>query len=437
MKSTVLCAALLSSMILAAKADISHKIQESIDPVVQQMAQKYNCSISVAIKGPFPLANGESPLSVVSAAGVIDRSSGAAASTTDKYVWGSITKMVTGAGVLSLVDKNIISLDDTVTQYIDPFIQKMAKSDPSQNFTSMADLWGPEVSKITVMDLLHMTSGVPDFDTASPSGRQPTDSFRAQVYANPGQCYSPSMLLSVPWCATGKLLFTPGKCDRMHYGNCYSSSNFVLLGLLLAHHSGASDWQSYDQHECFGPAKEDFSGVVFATNGPPTKYTSVRGYDTTHYNHNTGAIDVSNACGVFGGWSASDFVADSAEAATLGQDLYGPKYKLVSKPLVDQMYETSGYTGYGLATFNLTRLTPHDIAYGHLGATYGYQSIVVFAPGLNISIAIGTNIERDEQDQPQDVFCTVYNYAKAVILGKPLPTCTYKRGYWNGGCKCE
>ena len=91
----------------------------------------------------------------------------------------------------------------------------------------------------------------------------------------------------------------------------------------------------------------------------------------------------------------------------------------------------------GLATFNLTLLTPHDVAYGHLGATYGYQSIVVYVPSLELSIAIGTNIERDHQDQPQDVFCHVYNTAKAILQGQPVPTCTFKSGYWNAGCDCK
>lgn len=101
------------------------------------------------------------------------------------------------------------------------------------------------------------------------------------------------------------------------------------------------------------------------------------------------------------------------------------------------MYAESNLTGYGLATFNLTRMTPHDVAYGHLGATYGYQSVVVYIPSLTMSVAIGTNIESDEQSQPADVFCSVYNTAKAILQGNPVPKCTYKRGYWSGGCKCE
>ena len=41
------------------------------------------------------------------------------------------------------------------------------------------------------------------------------------------------------------------------------------------------------------------------------------------------AIDVSGISGVFGGWTAADFVAP-AVTATLAQDLYGPSHKLVS-----------------------------------------------------------------------------------------------------------
>jgi hypothetical protein len=65
------------------------------------------------------------------------------------------------------------------------------------------------------------------------------------------------------------------------------------------------------------------------------------------------------------------------------------------------MYDTSSYTGYGLATFNLTGHTglkepdQNRIAMGHLGATYGYQSIVAYFPGPDFALAIGSSIERD------------------------------------------
>ena len=74
---------------------------------------------------------------------------------------------------------------------------------------------------------------------------------------------------------------------------------------------------------------------------------------------------------------------------------------------------------------------------GHLGATYCYQSVVAYVPKVELAVAVGTNIERDEQDQPADVFCHVYNTAAAILQGLPVPTCTYSRGYWSGGCKCH
>jgi len=104
------------------------------------------------------------------ASGIIDRAAKVDAKTSDPYVWGSVTKMTTGTGVLRLIEQGKISFDSKAAPLIDPFLKKMADLDPTQNFTSMADLWGPETANITVKDLLSMRSGVPDYDTASPSG---------------------------------------------------------------------------------------------------------------------------------------------------------------------------------------------------------------------------------------------------------------------------
>eukprot|EP00931_Biecheleriopsis_adriatica_P016281 TRINITY_DN12046_c0_g1_i2.p1 TRINITY_DN12046_c0_g1~~TRINITY_DN12046_c0_g1_i2.p1 ORF type:complete len:217 (-),score=15.71 TRINITY_DN12046_c0_g1_i2:174-797(-) len=165
--------AFLTACAADALADPSAVIKMAIDPIVTTMATKYNCSISVALRG-------SGPLRVTSAAGITDRATGREAQADDLYVWGSVTKLITGAGVLQLVDKGDIGLDDSVTTYIDPFLKMTAGSDPEQNYSSLEDLWGAEVHKITVRDLLGMTSGVPDYDTASPSGRAPTDYFRAE-----------------------------------------------------------------------------------------------------------------------------------------------------------------------------------------------------------------------------------------------------------------
>eukprot|EP00936_MAST-01D_sp_MAST-1D-sp1_P001314 g1314.t1 len=422
----------------SAQSSIQAKLEQALQPVLESMAEKYSCAIGVGIKHVD--ADASKNLDVQLAAGVADRKTKRTADKTEKFVWGSVTKVVTGTAVLRLADQGVLTLEDSVPQHIDPFLAKMKAKDPSMDFSSLKDLWGDEVEKITVRDLLGMTSGVPDYDTASPTGREPTDSFRADAYAHPTKSYSPTQLLSVPWVRTKSLIFTPGSCDRQKYGNCYSSTNYVLLGLLLANHAGASSWETYDQHAAIKGAEADFHNMTFAVTGAPDAWTTMRGYDTTSYNNNTGSIDVSNVAGVFGGWTASDLVFDALDAANLAHDVYGPEYKLVSKKYVDQMYASSSATGYGLSTFNLTRLTglygDEGVAYGHLGATYGYQSVLVHTPGLNLSFGVGTNIERDHQDQPQDVFCRVYGTTRAVLKGEPVPTCTFTPGYYDAGCKC-
>jgi len=79
-----------------------------------------------------------------------------------------------------------------------------------------------------------------------------------------------------------------------------------------------------------------------------------------------------------------------------------------------------------------------EIAYGHLGATYGFQSLIIYVPSVQLSVAIATNIERDRQDQPRDVFCSVFHAAKAIMLGKPVPHCKFiNAGYYESYCICK
>ena len=97
---------------------------------------------------------------------------------------------------------------------------------------------------------------------------------------------------------------------------------------------------------------------------------------------------------------------------------------------------------YGLAAFNLSYYTgqppPLGTSYGHLGATYGFQSVVSYHPALNMTIAIATNIERDYQDQPSDVLCSAFNAAANLLRGLPLPTCTYTNiDYYSSTCECS
>lgn len=58
-------------------------------------------------------------------------------------------------------------------------------------------------------------------------------------------------------------------------------------------------------------------------------------------------------------------------------------------------------------------------------------------PELEFTIAVATNIETDDQQQPAMAFCLGYNEAISAITGKKT-SCTFKTGgYYGGGCRCQ
>ena len=140
-------------------------------------------------------------------------------------------------------------------------------------------------------------------------------------------------------------------------------------------------------------------------------------------------------------------MAPLTDTASFGQALYAPlngpgtgSALLSDGELLAEMYGSSGDTGYGLATFNLSHATgikgADGVLYGHLGATYGYQSIVGYSPVLNLTFAVASNIETDYQAQPSDTLCSIFNGVRNALHGKPPPMCNYTVSYYNGGCKC-
>jgi len=311
----------------------------------------------------------------------------------------------------------------------------------------MADLWGPEnVSGTTIRQLLSMTSGIPDFDTATPcmppgrAGCVPTDPLRKTLYSDPAHNWSPTRLMGVPWVAE----HWKGRCKRlvpMMRPFCYSSTNFVLLGMVLAAREKDATWETLDQAAPL-PAylKEQ---LVFATTGSPRNYTPVHGYDHTTYDMPPGVLnshDNWEVSGVFSGWTASDIVATAAAVADLTWEVYGPDHNILPEEVVNLMIPAKNAI-YGLATFNLDRNTgqtgaKYGHAYGHLGATYGYQSATAYFPGLQAAITVGTNIERDFQEQPAQAMCLAYSALAGLSTNRTV-SCTFDSGsYFSGGCKC-
>merc|ERR1712151_1102937 len=130
-----------------------------------------------------------------------------------------------------------------------------------------------------------------------------------------------------------------------------------------------------------------------------------------------------------------------ASVADLAWEIYGPPHTVAPSFYVNQMLPQVNQI-YGLGTFNLSQMATgqhgeYGVAYGHLGATYGYQSIVAYYPKLGVSMSVATNIETDNQAQPMDTLCFAYNAVAGVFLNQSIE-CTFEAaGYYGGGCKCD
>merc|ERR1712151_545479 len=119
------------------------------------------------------------------------------------------------------------------------------------------------------------------------------------------------------------------------------------------------------------------------------------------------------------GWTGSNLVATTRDMAEFTHALFSGRGEILRPDTAKQMFPTNACDGkccpggecyYGLACFNMSGATGNgDAAYGHLGATYGYDSSAAYFPGVDASIAVASNIETDYQSQPSDVQCLVYN----------------------------
>jgi len=411
-------------------------LQARLQAIADSKAAQYECEISIAVETGSGLS--------VSASTV-----GGA------FVWGSVTKLATGAALMQMVGFGKLTLDGPVAPHIDGALANLGLG-------SLASLFGAAAGRVTLRHLLGMKSGIPDYDTAKPFPLPPTDPFRASVYAHPSDEYPPEVLLNLTWVRRGALDFPPG--ERFSY----SSTNFVLAGLLLASLKGARRWDEYDQKDLLSPLplhrRRQYAGLRFATHGTPASVGAVRGYDRTNYNGANHSArpgrKVGSVAGVFGGWTASDLVAPASDVARLAYDLFGASGpRLLAPELVAEMVPGASRQGsaavppspemppaiYGLATFNLSMmgltgqspLGPYARAYGHLGATYGYDSIVGYFPGIDVAISVASSIETDVQTQPSDALCFAYNAVLAAARGLPEPACSFsKHSYFGGSCNC-
>jgi CubicO group peptidase (beta-lactamase class C family) len=186
------------------------------------------------------------------ASGMADPDRGVAMLPDDQFQAASITKMVTAATLMTLVEEGRIELDAGIGRYL-----------PASVTSGLHDFenhdYGPE---ITPRQLLSHTSGVADFfgdGEPGPGGSLP---FVAKMLEDPDKLWDPLEILA--WTkAHLRPHFAPG--DRWHYAD----TGFVLAGLIIeavmetALHTAMRE-------RVFGPLDMDHTYVLFREPARPS-----------------------------------------------------------------------------------------------------------------------------------------------------------------------
>lgn len=346
----------------------------------------------------------------------------------DLYVWGSTTKMFTGPAVLQLVEQDIVDLHDPITKHIDPFLKHL-------NGTVLSQHFGDGISQVQIWHLLHMTSGISDYDG---------EAFSRDQFANRSKAFGPVEIISNY--VSPKLKTPPGVFQM------YCSTNYILLGLVLANHyhkSGSTwSWEGYSQISVIPAAlRRAFQKSEFVMAGPCKQYTPVHGFLQAYDTASIPSQDVWNvSCA--GGWTAGNYVGSVADVARYTYDLYNKQRPGIvstsSQAVLTNFtaprppWSPHAFKFYGAGTFSLDWSIGDGEAYGHVGDTYGYQSQTTYFPELDFVLSVATNIETASQAQPADTTCLAYHEVAAVLKGTAAPSCTFTvPRRFIGTCKCS
>ncbi|CAK9118787.1 unnamed protein product [Durusdinium trenchii] len=389
-------------------AELQDELKAAMERVADQMRDKYDMGLAAAFYSPklnFTVASGYTD------AGLGMGNKTRLAQVDDLYVWGSTTKMITAPAVLQLVEQGKVNLTDPIALHIDPILIAL-------NGTRLEDHFGSPIHGVQIQHLLHMTSGIQDYDG---------EAFSRAQFANRSKAFGPIEIIGKFVSPT--LQSVPGQQQM------YCSTNYILLGLVLATHYHQPDsswaWQNYDQASVVPKALQKvFKNSKFVMSGPCSQYTPVHGFMEFYPSAQLPKQDVWDVS-CLGGWTAGNYVGSVADVARFTYELYNKKKSSIlssaSQALLTNF--SAPHMGpfpmkfYGMGTFNLAWSVGTSDAYGHVGDTYGYQSQTTYIPEDDFVITVATNVETTKQAQPADFTCLAYHELKAVLTGRPKPHC--------------
>jgi D-alanyl-D-alanine carboxypeptidase len=351
--------------------NIQNKLGKAVDATMAEFG------VPGAIVGVWVPGKGE----WLSVRGEADIKTGKKPKLSDHVRIGSISKTFTAVVILQLVDEGKLALDD-----------KLDKFD--------LDVTVPNSDRITIRNLLNMTSGLFDY-TAS-------EQFWADLYANPTKPWTPKQLVAITAAQPPKA--EPGQ------GFDYCNTNYILLGLIIEKVTGRSVKEEITTRTI---DKLGLKNTSFPL-GPPMPDPFMHGYTATLAG--PAAMDVKSLTDISiqtptGYWTAGAVISDLEDLKKWVKALADGT--LVSARMHEEQVKFSAPNTehYGLGINNAVFLV------GHSGEVLGYNSNAYTQPGVDgATIVIFINrYPCSEEGVSDQVMISMLNVLGDKIKGNLFP----------------
>jgi D-alanyl-D-alanine carboxypeptidase len=306
-------------------AGIAETLQAIIDDAIEQ-------------GDPGAVVRVETPQGIfVGVGGYADREAEIALQADDAFRVGSVAKMFTSVVILQLMEEGVLTLDDTIAQWL-PDVAAIL----------------PNSNVITLRHLLTLTSGIHDHADVF------IEDFLVNVETQQ-RAWEPMELVALS--ASHEADFVPGE------GWAYSNINFVLLGMVIEAATDQSAAENY-RTRIIDPLELTHTYLADAEDAT---VDFVRGYDTY-----IGTNDYNASWA----WTAGALVSNASDLATfiralMSGDLFTEDTTLETMLTpTDASLVTDYENSYGLGIF-ITE-SPFGAVYGHTGDTFGFHAKVYY-----------------------------------------------------------
>jgi D-alanyl-D-alanine carboxypeptidase len=259
----------------------------------------------------------------------------------------SITKSYTATLVLHLAEEGVLSLEDSLQEWLPEFL-------------------GID-GTITIRQLLNHTSGV--FDCVE------NPAFWTTLLGNPNRVWSPEEVIES---FVGAPYFSPGA------GVHYSNTGYLLLGMIVEEATGStvssnfrSLWAPLGLDRTFLDGEETINGAV--------------AHPWSHLDGDGVLDDLSTlprAATSSATWTAGAVFSTAGDLSEWARALFGGE--IIGESSLDEML-TLNSEGYGLGTDTFGAEYFGVPAYGQVGSGLGYSGVMAYFPGLETSVGVLMN----------------------------------------------